>query len=69
MDKYRFLIDRVEYEGHDLTLVGNFPVKSKFDLIKDWAIPTSGSNLYSFIGLVVFYYKYAPYLDIILNHL
>ena len=56
LDKCRFLMDRVEYVGHDLTSVGNCPAKSKFDLIKDWEIPISGSSLHSFIGLVVFYH-------------
>ena len=26
-------------------------------------MPTTGSNLHSFIGLVMFYHRYAPYLE------
>ena len=64
LDKCRFLQNRVEYFGHDLTPSGNCPTKSKFELITNWPIPTSGSALHSFIGLVVFYFHYAPYLEI-----
>ena len=64
LDKCRFLQDRVEYVGHDLTPLGNCPAKSKFDLISDWPLPITGSSLHSFIGLVVFYHKYAPFLEI-----
>ena len=35
LDKCRFLLNRVEYVGHDLTPVGNCPAKSKFNMIKD----------------------------------
>ena len=57
LDKCRFLMDRVEYVGHDLTPEGNCPARSKFDLIKDWELPTSGTSLHSFIGLLIFYHR------------
>ena len=38
-------------------------------MINDWPIPTSGKSLFSFIGLVKFYHKYAPYLEIQLKPL
>ena len=69
LDKCRFLMDRVEYVGHDLTSIGNCPASSKFDLIKDWSIPISGSSLYSFIGLIFIYHIYAPYLEVRLKPL
>ena len=34
--KCEFFKPRVEFVGHDLTTYGNFPVASKFDLIKHW---------------------------------
>ena len=63
-DKYHFLLDRVEYVGHDLIPNGNCPVKSKFSMIDDWAVPTTGTSLHSFLGLVMFYHHYATYLEI-----
>ena len=58
-----FLLDRVEYVGHDLLADGNCPAQSKFDMIRDWEIPSTGSSLHSFVGLVMFYHRYAPYLE------
>jgi len=62
-DKCHFLLDRVEYVGHDLLADGNCPAKSKFNMITDWALPTTGAGLHSFVGLVMFYHRYAPYLE------
>ena len=62
-DKYHFLLDRVEYVGHDLLADGNYPVKSKFNMIDDWNFSPTGGILHSFVGLVLFYHRYAPYLE------
>ena len=56
-------MDRVEYVGHDLLANGNCPAQSKFDMIRDWETPTTGSGLHSFVGQVMFYHRYAPYLE------
>ena len=64
LDKCEFLKERVEYVGHDLTPTGNCPAKSKFDLISDWKLPTTGQSLHSFVGLVKFYARYRPYFEI-----
>ena len=69
LDKCEFLKSRVEYVGHDILRKGNCPAQSKFNLIQDWKLPTSGSSLFSFIGLVNFYHKYAPYMEIRLKPL
>ena len=62
-DKCHFLLERVEYVGHDLLAHGNCPAQSKFDMITDWVLPRTGSTLHSFVGLVTFYQRYAPYLE------
>ena len=62
-DKYHFLLDRVEYVGRDLLPDGSCPAKSKFNMIDDWVLPTIGTALHSFLGLVMFYHRYAPYLE------
>ena len=29
----------------------------------DWKIPERGENLFTFIGLINFYYRHAPYIE------
>ena len=53
----------MEFVGHDLTPEGNYPAASKFDLIADWKLPMTGQSLHSFVGLIIFYHRYAPYLE------
>ena len=69
LDKCEFMKSRVEYVGHDILRKGNSPAQSKFDLIQDWKLPESGSTLFSFIGLVNFYHRYAPYMEMRLKPL
>jgi hypothetical protein len=69
LDKCDFLKERVEYVGHDILSHGNCPASSKFNLIQDWKLPTTGPALFSFIGLVNFYHRYAPYFEIKLKPL
>lgn len=63
MEKCRFIEPRVEFVGHDLTANGNCPIQSKFDLIRDWMLPSSRQSIHSCVGLVMFYLQYAPYLE------
>ena len=69
LDKCEFLKSRVEYVGHDILSKGNCPAQSKFDMVNDWPLPASGQSLFSFIGLVNFYHKYAPYMEMCLKPL
>ena len=55
LSKCKFFSPRVEYLGYDLTSGGNYPAKSKFNLLTDWALPNHGTPLVSFIGLCAFY--------------
>ena len=55
--------------GYDLTVNGNCSAASKFDMIKDLALPATGQILHSFVGLVIFYHRYAPYLEICIKPL
>ena len=57
LKKCDFLKDRVEYVGHDITNEGNCPAQSKFNLINDWQLPSTGQTLLSFIGLINFYHR------------
>ena len=38
-------------------------------MIDDWKIPERGESLFSFIGLINFYHRYAPYMEIRLKPL
>jgi len=38
-------------------------------MIDDWKLPKSGLALFSFIGLINFYHRYAPYFKMRLNPL
>ena len=69
LDKCEFLNLRVEYVDHDILRHGNCPAQSTFILIKDWPLPMSGQALLSFIGLVNFYHRYAPYIEMRLKPL
>ena len=41
LDQCDFLKERVKFVGHDLTVDDNCPAASKFDMIKDWVLPTT----------------------------
>ena len=69
LDKCEFLKERVEYVGVDIMKDGNTPAQSKFKMINDWKLPTSGQALFSFIGLINFYHRYAPYFEMRLKPL
>ena len=62
LDKCDFLKKRVEF-GYDLLADGNCPAASKFNMINDWILPATEQSLHSVVGLVIFYNKYAPYLE------
>ena len=68
-DKCHFLLNRVEYVGHDLKVGGNCPAKSKFSMITNWTLSRYGSSLNSFVSLVILYHHYAPYLEICIKPL
>jgi len=61
LPKCNFLSDCVEYLGHNLLQDGNTTAKSKFNMIRDWQLPSNGQSLFSFIGLISFYHHFAPY--------
>ena len=69
LEKCEFLRPRVEYVGHDILCHGNYPAQSKFNMIDDCPLPISGQSLFSFVGLVNFYSRYAHYMEIRLKPL
>ena len=69
LNKYEFLKPRVEYVGHHLTKVVNCPAISTSSMINNWPLPNRGEDSFSFIGLINFYHRYAPYVEIRLKPL
>ena len=69
MDKCEFSKKLVEYVEYDILRDGHSPAQSKFNLLNDWTLSSSGQSLFSFIGLVIFYHRYAPYMEIKLKPL
>ena len=67
LSKCDFLESHVEFVGYDLTAGGNCPAQSKFNLIKEWPLPTHSSVLLSFIGLCLFYSRYCPWFETIIK--
>lgn len=57
--------DRFEYVGHDSMANGNTIAQSKYDLIKQWATPTTGNNLHSFVSLCNYYNKFCPMFQVL----
>ena len=61
--KCKFFKKRVVFVGHDITTFGNYPATSKFDLIKNWPLPSHAISLLSFIGLCSFCSRYCPWFE------
>jgi hypothetical protein len=63
LPKCDFLKGRFEYVGHDITADGNCPAQSKFDLVADWTLPSTGQGLRSFVSLCNFYHRFCPWFE------
>ena len=61
--KCDFFLDRVEWIGFDLRPHGNSPASSKYDLVRNWPLPSSGQSLHSFVGLLNFYARFIPHFE------
>jgi hypothetical protein len=64
LGKCDFLKERFEYVGHDITADGNCPAESKFDLVRDWVLPSTGQGLRSFVSLCNFYHRFCPWFEV-----
>ena len=64
LGKCDFLKERFEYVGHDITADGNCPAESKFDLVRDWTLPSTGQGLRSFVSLCNFYHRFCPWFEV-----
>ena len=63
MRKYDLFLPRIEYVRHELTVDGNYPGQSKFDIIKQWSLPPHGMSLLSFIDWWLFYNNYVTWFE------
>ena len=69
LDNCEFLKDGTEYALHNITSDGNCPAQSKSNMIKDWKQPVPGQYLFTFVGLINFYHRSVPYLELKLKPL
>jgi hypothetical protein len=58
--KCHFVCREVEYLGHLLTRDGIRANPKKIEIIKNWEVPATSSNLASFLGLAGYYRKLIP---------
>ena len=58
-DKCEFVAQRFEYVGHDILKEGNTKARSKYKLVEDWTLPTTGNNLHSFVSFYNFYSNFS----------
>ena len=58
--KCDFLQNKFEFVGHDILAEGNTTAESKYDMIRDWTLPTTADSLHSFVALCNFYQKFLP---------
>ena len=59
-DKCEFFAQRLKYVGPDILNDGNTTDRSKYKLVNDWTLPTTGDNLHSFVSFCNFYAKFSP---------
>ena len=64
LSKCKFFEPRVDCLGYDLTSCGNFPAKSKSNMITDWTLPVNGTPPLLFIGMCSFYACFSPWFEI-----
>ena len=56
-----FFNEHVKFVGYDALKNGNSSDYPKFGMSNDWDLPVYGDSLFSFIGLVILYHRFAPY--------
>eukprot|EP00978_Attheya_sp_CCMP212_P028534 scaffold98746_cov61-Attheya_sp.AAC.5 len=64
LKKCRWFPKKFEYVGVDLSIEGNQPASSKFELIKTWKTPTTPRKIMSFIRFAIFYVRRIPYFEL-----
>lgn len=64
LKKSIFLPKRVTFVGHDVCDDGNRPAQSKHQLLETWPEFTDVRSISSFVGLVNFYAKYIPNMEL-----
>ena len=55
--------------GVDVSKEGNSPESSKFDMLKRWKEHTTARTVMGFIGFILFYMRWIPYLELKINPL
>ena len=61
LKKCDFLMPKLEFVGHDIRSDGNTTASSKYQLVTDWKLPSTGDGLHSFVCFCNFYNKFFPF--------
>ena len=56
--KCAFMLDKVTYLGHEITPEGIKPLDDKIQIVKDWPVPSSMTEIRQFLGLSGYYRKF-----------
>jgi hypothetical protein len=54
---------RFEYTGHDITVEGNTPASSKYDMVQQWPLPSTAKSVLSFVSMCSFYQWFVPWFE------
>ena len=50
--------------GHDIMSQGNMTAKSKYELVTNWSLLTTGDNLHSFVSICNYYSKFSLFFQL-----
>jgi len=69
VQKCKFLVPEVKYLGFQLDRFGSRPDPQRIEELKQMPLPQNQAELKSWIGMVTFFFKYAPHLASVLHPL
>ena len=64
--KCLFGVRELEFLGHHISAAGSAPTQEKVDAVRNFPTPTTVGDMQAFIGMVQFYNKYIPRINLIM---
>ena len=64
-----FVVDQLDFLGHQVTSQGVAPLPDKIAVINDFPQPTSPCQLRRFVGMVNFYHRFFPHCNVLMQAL
>ena len=68
-DKCEFAVPRLEFLGHMISAAGSAPLPAKVQAVADFPPPSTVLQMLQFVGLVNFYNRFVPHLNLIMTPL